>query len=95
MNEIRDVLPYDMQNWTMHDLRRTARKLMSRAGVRPDVAELAIGHSIKGIQAIYDDPREYQSMTDHAFECVAAEIDKIINPTPANVLPMSRKKTRT
>ena len=35
MNEIRDVLPYDMPNLSMHDLRRTARKLMTRAGRSP------------------------------------------------------------
>jgi hypothetical protein len=66
-------------------LRRTARKLMSRAGIRPDVGELALGHSIKGIQAIYDDVNEYQPMIDHNFQCIANEIGKILNPLPANV----------
>ena len=33
MNELRALLPDDMPNWTMHDLRRTARKLMTRAGI--------------------------------------------------------------
>src|SRR5262249_34346088 len=28
-----------MPEWNLHDLRRTARSLMSRAGVRPDIAE--------------------------------------------------------
>ena len=28
-----------LSGWTIHDLRRTARSLMSRAGVRPDIAE--------------------------------------------------------
>jgi integrase len=31
--------------WVFHDLRRTARSLMSRAGVRPDVAERVMGHA--------------------------------------------------
>ena len=89
MNALRDVLPYDMPNWSMHDLRRTARKLMTRANIRPDVAELAIGHSIKGIQAIYDDVREYQAMIDHAFACLAKEVETILNPTPeGNVVPL-------
>jgi integrase len=91
MNRLRGLLPEDMPNWSMHDLRRTARKLMSRAGVRPDVAELAIGHSLPGLQKIYDDVREYQSMIDHAFECVAAEVEKIINPPPANVVPIKAR----
>ena len=41
-------------DWTLHDLRRTARSLMSRAGVRPDVAELALGHVIAGVRGTYD-----------------------------------------
>src|ERR1700722_873914 len=53
--------------WVLHDLRRTCRKLMTRAKVRPDVAELALGHSIRGIQATYDDPHEYAGMIDDAI----------------------------
>ena len=34
-------------HWTIHDLRRTARSLMSRAGVRPDIAERTLGHAIR------------------------------------------------
>ncbi len=37
-------------HWTIHDLRRTARSLMSRAGVRPDIAERTLGHAIKGVE---------------------------------------------
>ena len=64
---------------------------MTRAKVRPDVAELALGHSIKGIQATYDDRQEYQPMIDDAIQRVADEIEKIINPTPeTNVVPFAR-----
>jgi integrase len=41
-------------NWTVHDLRRTARSLMSRAGVRPDVSECVLGHAIPGVEGVYD-----------------------------------------
>jgi integrase len=40
--------------WTIHDLRRTARSLMSRAGVRPDIAERVLGHVIGGVEGVYD-----------------------------------------
>jgi integrase len=40
--------------WTNHDLRRTARSLMSRAGVDPDHAERALSHTIGGIRGTYD-----------------------------------------
>ena len=40
--------------WRLHDLRRTARSLMSRAGVSSDHAELCLGHVLPGIRATYD-----------------------------------------
>jgi integrase len=40
--------------WRLHDLRRTARSLMSRAGVRPDIAERVLGHARPDIEAVYD-----------------------------------------
>jgi integrase len=40
--------------FVLHDLRRTTRTGLGRLGVRPDVAELVIGHSKGGIEAVYD-----------------------------------------
>jgi integrase len=40
--------------WRLHDLRRTARSLMSRAGVLTEHAELAMGHAVGAIRATYD-----------------------------------------
>jgi hypothetical protein len=73
--------------WTIHDLRRTARSLMSRAGVTADHAERAIGHAIRGIRSTYD-RHEFYNEKKHAFEALAAQIERIINPSPSNVLPM-------
>src|ERR1700722_19772766 len=33
-----------IEDWTFHDLRRTARTLLARAGVRDDIAERCLGH---------------------------------------------------
>ena len=44
----------DMPAWVLHDLRRTARSLMARASVRPDIAERVLGHAIPGVRGIYD-----------------------------------------
>jgi integrase len=76
----------DIEPWVVHDLRRTARALMSRAGVRPDIGELALGHSIQGIQRVYDNRAAYQPMVDHALQCVADQIDRILNPPADNVV---------
>jgi integrase len=40
--------------WRFHDLRRTARSLMSRAGVASDIAERVLGHAILGVAGVYD-----------------------------------------
>jgi integrase len=53
--------------WTLHDLRRTARSLMSRAGVSADHAERCLGHKIGGVRATYD-RHEFYDEKQQAFE---------------------------
>jgi integrase len=43
-----------LPNWTLHDLRRTARSMMSRAGVPTDHAERCLGHVIGGVRGVCD-----------------------------------------
>jgi integrase len=43
-----------MPRWTVHDLRRTARSLMSRAGVPSEHAERVLGHVIGGVEGVYN-----------------------------------------
>jgi integrase len=40
--------------WTVHDLRRTARSLSSRAGVQTEISERVLGHAVGPIQQTYD-----------------------------------------
>jgi len=66
-------------NWVLHDLRRTARSLMSRAGVSSDHAERCLGHVIGGIRATYD-RHEYHREKQQAYEALAAQIARIVAP---------------
>jgi len=75
-----------LPRWTLHDLRRTARTLMSRAGVDPDTAERCLGHVIGGVRGTYD-RHEYHDEKKRAFETLAALIERIVNPQP-NVVPL-------
>ena len=59
--------------WTLHDLRRTARSLMSRAGVCSDHAERCLGHVMGGIRSTYD-RHEYAAEKRLAFEKLAGLI---------------------
>jgi integrase len=73
-----------MPNWTLHDLRRTARSLMSRAGVRPDVAERVLGHSMNGVEGIYD-RHQYREEKANALRMLAALIENILRPEAAKM----------
>jgi integrase len=66
-----------IDEWTLHDLRRTARSLMSRAGVSSDVAERCLGHVVGGIRGTYD-RHEYHREKVEAFEKLAALIGEIV-----------------
>ena len=70
--------------WRLHDLRRTARSLMSRAGVSADHAERALGHVLPAIRGTYD-RYEYFREKQHAFAVLAALIERIVNPPSGNV----------
>jgi integrase len=77
--------------WTLHDLRRTARSLMSRAGVNSDHAERCLGHVIGGVRGTYD-RHEYYAEKKHAYDALAALIQRIANPPRGNVTQMPKKK---
>jgi integrase len=80
-----------IEPWTLHDLRRTARSLMSRAGVSADHAERAIGHVIAGVRGVYD-RHDYLDEKREAFEALARQIDRILHPTDnVTQLPKRRK----
>jgi integrase len=83
----------DTAGWTVHDLRRTARSLMSRAGVSSEHAEKVMGHAIGGVEGIYDRHHYLDEKAD-ALKRLAALIDSIVHPRSADVLPMKRNGKR-
>jgi integrase len=80
-------------NWTLHDLRRTAKTLMARAGVRPDISERVLGHVIAGVEGTYD-RHSYADEKREALEKLAAMIERILNPLPANVERLGEHRAR-
>jgi integrase len=81
-------------NWTLHDLRRTAKTLMARAGVRPDISERVLGHVIAGVEGTYD-RHSYEDEKRDALEKLAAIIDRILKPPPSNVEKLSDHSERS
>jgi integrase len=82
-----------MPHWTLHDLRRTARSLMSRAGVAADIAERVLGHKIAGVRGVYD-RYEYLAEKRDALERLVAQLERILTPTTSNVVPLARTAER-
>jgi integrase len=80
-----------MPRWTLHDLRRTARTLMSRAGTADDHAERAMGHMIAGVRGTYD-RHEYLDEKRKAFEALALQVQMILDPPADNVVQIARGK---
>jgi len=82
-----------LPNWTLHDLRRTAKTLMVRAGVRPDISERVLGHVIAGVEGTYD-RHSYAEEKRDALEKLAAMIERILNPLPSNVETLGERRVR-
>ena len=63
--------------WTLHDCRRTARSLMSRAGVHPDIAERVLGHVQQGVLGTYD-RHAYKEEKREALRMLAGLVESIL-----------------
>jgi integrase len=80
-----------MPEWRLHDLRRTARSLMSRAGVSSDIAEMVLGHKLSGVRGVYD-RHSYAAEKRDALEKLAGLIGQILSPPKGNVIQMPVSK---
>ncbi len=86
--EVRDACP--VKDWTAHDLRRTARTLMARLGVRSEVAEAALGHTQGGIAATYN-LHQYEREVGEALAKLNDHIDQLV-AQPSEAIPIRRGK---
>lgn len=76
-----------MSQWQFHDMRRSAKTLMQRAGVRPDISERVLGHVIAGVEGVYD-RHSYALEKGAALESLAATLERILNPSAPNVVTL-------
>jgi len=91
----RDKVTFDaavgVSNWRVHDLRRTARSLLSRAGIAADIGERCLGHVLPGVRGTYD-RHSYLPEMNKAYDALAALIKRIANPPKGNVSLLHKKK---
>lgn len=72
--------------WQLHDLRRSSRSLMSRAGIQRDLSERILGHQVGGsVERIYD-RFEYRSEKSQALRALAALIENIVGDQEKKVV---------
>jgi integrase len=84
-----------VSGFTVHDCRRTARSLMSRAGVLSEHAERVLGHARNGVEGIYD-RHKYEPEKAAALAKLAALIERIVNPPNDEiVVPLHREAVPT
>ena len=80
----------DGEGLSWHSLRKTARTLMSRAGVRADHAERALGHVQGAVERAYD-KHSYLPEKRAAFDILAVEVERVVDGRQvSNVVPLVR-----
>jgi integrase len=77
--------------WVVHDLRRTARSLLSKVQVPERHSEECLGHVIGGIKGRYDQHSYFDEKRD-AYDKLAALLTRIITPPPDNVTALHKNK---
>jgi hypothetical protein len=79
----------ELKPWQLRDLRRTARTLMSRAGVTTEIAERCLGHVMTLVRGTYD-RYDYLAEKQDAFERLADLIERTVQPREDNIIPLRR-----
>jgi integrase len=82
ITKLNDGVP--LEQWGMHDLRRTMRTGLSALPIPPLVRELMIGHAQQGVSAIYD-LHTYEAEQRAGFGAWGARLHDIVEEPPDNV----------
>lgn len=80
-----------VENFTVHDFRRTARTHLAALGVDPIVAERCLNHRIKGVEGIYN-RHQYFDERRAGLERWAELLVSLEQGDHSNVVTLSRRK---
>jgi integrase len=76
-----------VENWKIHDLRRSMRTHLSALPLQDMVRELIIAHARPGLHKVYDQ-HNYRSEKRECLELWAARLKGIVEPPPPNVVTL-------
>jgi integrase len=93
LNHALYMLQSDLEPFTVHDLRRTARTHLAALGVAPYIAEMCLNHKPKGIEAVYN-VHDYFEERKAALGSLADLLNQCEKGNPDKIIPIkqSRKK---
>jgi integrase len=80
-------VPAELAEWDNHDIRRTVRSHLSRLKISEEAREAVLAHARPGIKGTYD-LYDYYAEKKEALELWAARLRSIVEPAPANVIPL-------
>lgn len=84
---LEELLGDQVAPFTLHDLRRSVRTgLASIPSVKSEVAEAILGHTIKGVEGVYN-RYDYVGEKRAGLEAWAQKLLSIVEPPPKNVAP--------
>jgi integrase len=78
-----------LPRWTNHNIRHTVRSQLSRLKVTEEAREAVLAHVRPGIKGVYDH-HDYLDEKREALELWAARLRTIVEPPPANVIPLAK-----
>jgi integrase len=80
-----------IDDWILHDLRRTAATGMARLNIPPHVVDRVLNHvsgSIRGVAAVYN-RHAYLDERRAALEAWSRHVESIVRPVASNVVPLA------
>lgn len=83
---------HGLEPFTIHDMRRTAKTLLSSLGVQPHIGERCLNHKIKGVEGIYDG-YDYFDERKKALNALSDLLVQLESGSIDNVTPIKRKLT--
>jgi integrase len=80
-----------IDDWILHDLRRTAATGMARLNIPPHVVDRILNHvsgAIRGVAAVYN-RHAYLDERRAALEAWSRHVESIVRPVASNVVPLT------
>jgi integrase len=80
-----------VEDFTPHDLRRTAATFMAQMGEMDEVIDAVLNHAKKGVIKVYNLYR-YDKEKQAALETWARKLESIVRGTESNVIPFRKAR---